>query len=101
MRKKLQEKKKQWMEWLTGLFARGKELIKTVREHMAELSREQELEERKGIKADDPLCGGTPSCTVCILCADAAWVDRSGTGGFHASNLSGWTVYLTPSWEGI
>ena len=35
------------MEWLTGLFARGKELIKTVREHMAELSREQELEERK------------------------------------------------------
>lgn len=47
MRKKLQEKKKQWMEWLTGLFARGKELIKTVREHMAELSREQELEERK------------------------------------------------------
>ena len=41
MRKKLQEKKKQWMEWLTGLFARGKELIKTVREHMAELSREQ------------------------------------------------------------
>ena len=54
-----------------------------------------------GIKADDPLCGGTPSCTVCILCADAAWVDRSGTGGFHASNLSGWTVYLTPSWEGI
>ena len=54
-----------------------------------------------GIKADDPLCGGTPSCTVCILCADAACVDRSGTGGFHASNLSGWTVYLTPSWEGI
>ena len=53
------------------------------------------------IKADDPLCGGTPSCTVCILCADAACVDRSGTGGFHASNLSGWTVYLTPSWEGI
>ena len=47
MRQKLQEKKNQWMEWLTGLFARGKELIKTVREHMAELSREQELEERK------------------------------------------------------
>lgn len=35
------------MEWLTGLFARGKELIKTVWEHMAELSREQEVEERK------------------------------------------------------
>lgn len=35
-----------------------------------------------GIKADNPLCGGTPSCTVCILCADAACVDRSGTGGF-------------------
>lgn len=47
MRKKLQDKKKQWMEWLTGLFVKGKELIKTVREHMAELSREQELEERK------------------------------------------------------
>lgn len=47
MKRKLQDKKKQWMEWLTGLFARGKELIKTVREHMAELSREQELEERK------------------------------------------------------
>lgn len=35
------------MEWLTGLFEKGKELIKTVREHMAELSREQEVEERK------------------------------------------------------
>lgn len=47
MKFKLQDKKKQWMEWLTGLFARWKELIKTVREHMAELSREQELEKRK------------------------------------------------------
>lgn len=35
------------MEWLSGLFEKGKELIKTVREHMAELSREQEVEERK------------------------------------------------------
>lgn len=41
-----------------------------------------------GIKADDPLCGGTPSCTVCILCADAACVDRSGTGGFRMDSLS-------------
>lgn len=35
------------MEWLSELFEKGKELIKTVREHMAELSREQEVEERK------------------------------------------------------
>lgn len=47
MKRKLQDKKKQWMEWLSGLFEKGKELIKTVREHMAELSREQEVEERK------------------------------------------------------